>query len=315
MSDIHNLIISEGIVSASNQVEGRAGKSLVKIAASILSEESQAIGMTYSGFCLTSLPHNKLPDDQIWERHGHNIRLVIDPGLIDINGKSVRIGVPYGINARIILYYLQTKAVKSRSPKIELGGSFAEWIRRMGLSDGGKQRENLAEQIKRISACNLVFFWKTEEAKGMKRSAFVNEFIMLDSKRSSNDNGWRNEITLNEDFFKSLVDHPVPIWEPAVIALKNKSMAFDIYIWLAYRLHVLTKATPITWSAIQDQFGAGFSTVRSFRQKFKESLEFAKAVYPDACVDVTETGVTLYPSRPPVDHKVMVSLAGKARAR
>ena len=41
---------------------------LVDIAAEVMADESQRIGISYTGFCLTSLPHKRLPDDQTWRR-------------------------------------------------------------------------------------------------------------------------------------------------------------------------------------------------------------------------------------------------------
>jgi hypothetical protein len=194
-----------------------------------------------------------------------------------------------------------------------------EWLQRMGLSVGGKQYQDTKDQAERISACTLSFLYsftaKDKEYNGLSKSSFIDDAFFAREGVAANDTDWQNEVTISDKFFKALTDHPVPLWEPAIRELGNRSMAIDIYVWLAYRLHVLTKATPITWSAIQDQFGAGFSAVRSFRQAFKESLEFAKAVYPDAYLDVTETGVTLFPSRPPVDHKTMISFAGKSRSK
>ena len=44
---------------------------LVDIAADVMADENQQIGISYTGFCLTSLPHKRLPDEQIWEKKGH----------------------------------------------------------------------------------------------------------------------------------------------------------------------------------------------------------------------------------------------------
>ncbi len=77
-------------------------------------------------------------------------------------------------------------------------------------------------------------------------------------------------------------------------------MALDIYIWLAYRLHALTQPAPISWTSLHAQFGTGFKLVRQFKPQFLDALAAATAAYPDARIGVTETNVTLHPSRPPV---------------
>jgi hypothetical protein len=77
-------------------------------------------------------------------------------------------------------------------------------------------------------------------------------------------------------------------------------MSLDIYVWLAWRLHSLSKITPISWTAIHQQFGAGYAKLFHFKPGFTESLAAALAAYPQARVDVDETGIVLHPSRPPI---------------
>jgi hypothetical protein len=77
-------------------------------------------------------------------------------------------------------------------------------------------------------------------------------------------------------------------------------MSIDIYIWLAYRLHSLTKPTPISWPAIYTQFGSGFALMRQAKPKFIDALQLALAVYPEARVDVEKQGLVLHPSAPAV---------------
>jgi len=86
-------------------------------------------------------------------------------------------------------------------------------------------------------------------------------------------------------------------------------MALDVYCWLAYRLHSLSKPTPISWTAIRQQFGAGFRKTSHFKPSFMDNLELAHAVYPDAKLETNEQGLILYPSPPPVQ-KTAVSLGG-----
>jgi hypothetical protein len=74
----------------------------------------------------------------------------------------------------------------------------------------------------------------------------------------------------------------------------------DIYIWLAYRLHALQKDVEISWPSLHGQFGAEVTRLRFFREYFKPSLAIACAAYPEARIDVTERGIILRPSRPPI---------------
>jgi hypothetical protein len=73
---------------------------------------------------------------------------------------------------------------------------------------------------------------------------------------------WQDKVRLDPGFWRSLREHPVPVREEAIRAIGTRSLAIDVYIWLAYRLHALTKATPVSLTAIHGQFGAGFRLVR-----------------------------------------------------
>ena len=91
---------------------------------------------------------------------------------------------------------------------------------------------------------------------------------------------WQEKVRLDEGFLKSLREHPVPVREEAISAIGTRSLPIDIYIWLAYRLHVLTKPTPVSWLSLHSQFGAGFKKVRQFKPTMFDGLSMALPVYP-----------------------------------
>jgi len=299
---IHQLVLIHGLERAREMVPVKQ-RPLVDIAAEIMADDRQAIGISYTGFCLTSLPHKRLPDDQPWQKHGHRITLLVEPGRLQTQAGDLKLyGVPYGARARMILLYLQTQAVRTGSPQVALGRSMRDWMERMGLAIGGETVKSLREQSARISSCTLKFFWEGEEDKGrgFKRASIVDsglEFAVSDSPQGTL---WEDQVVLDPTFYKALRDHPVPVQEAAIRALRDRSMSLDLYVWLAYRLHTLHKATPITWSAISAQFGAGFEKLFHFKPRFIEALAAAVAAYPEARVELTDTGITLFPSRPPV---------------
>jgi len=80
-------------------------------------------------------------------------------------------------------------------------------------------------------------------------------------------------------------------------------MAIDLYIWLAYRLHHLTRATRVPWPAVYRQFGAGFALQRQFKVHAREALALALAAYPEAQVKVDDEALTLLPSPAPVPER------------
>lgn len=300
MGQVHQLVLTFGKERAQQLAGSGVDPHLLDIASKVLTEESQAIGITYAGFCLTSLPHRRLPDDQVWKRTSRRLTLMIEPGRLP-QGERLY-GVPYGSRARLILLYLQTAAVKTNSPEIELGRSMREWMGRMRVSLGGKSYHDVREQANRISACRLTFSWEEGSKVNFIRDSVVagglQSFETVEDERA----GERTirSVRLSASFYEQLRRHPVPIWEPALGHIANQSMAIDVYIWLSYRLHCLRQPTPITWTALHGQFGAGFKNLAQFKPHFSQAVNMACTVYPEARVDIQKAGLVLHPSRPPV---------------
>jgi hypothetical protein len=306
MSELHDLILTHGHAAARSMVPIDERR-LVDAAAAVLAVEREEIGISYSGFALTSLPHKRIADDQVWEKVGHRLTLTVAPGrLPGRDGKTVPVGVPYGAYARLIMLYLQTQTIKTGNRRIELGRSMNAFLERLGLSVGGKTYERVWDQARRIAACNLVFSWQRTDGRAdfvkdnfITNGAFHVDFLAYDP---SQPRLWEDEVVLGEHFHRQLMAHPVPVLEQALREINNNSVAIDIYIWLAYRLHSLHQKEPILvrWPALATQFGSNYLRIRDFKRFFKDPLKLALAVYPDARVDVTDEGLLLWHSRPPI---------------
>ena len=296
MAEVHQLILQQGIAEARRQAVTKHERIVVEAAYQVLSEDAEKMGFSYSGFALTSLPH-KPQREGIWRREGHSITLIMQSGA-DRVGKLL--GLPYGSYARYILLFLQSQAVKTSSREIELGRSMRFWLGNMGLSIGGTTYRLVNEQARRISGCNLTFFTDRGTTELMRRGGFVDGAITMTDTLGDQPGLWQEKVLLNEEFYRALREHPVPLVESALRAIGPRSMVIDIYIWLCYRLHAIRKEMEIGWPALHGQFGAGYGRLRDFRADFIAGLELAVAVYPDARISIGDRGVILRPSRPAV---------------
>ena len=175
------------------------------------------------------------------------------------------------------------------------------WLARMGISGGGKNYRLVSEQARRISACRLTFLTEIPGAEFRQNGAFVQDAITLTAVADERQRAlWQDRVRLDAGFWRSLREHPVPVREEAVRAIGARSLALDVYVWLAYRLHSLTRPTPVTWTALHGQFGAGFKAIRQLKPTFRDALTLALAVYPEARVDLEGNGLVLHPSPPAV---------------
>jgi hypothetical protein len=297
MAEIHQFIIQRGIEEARRQAVTKHERLVIEAAYQVLSDDAEKMGFTYSGFALTSLPHKPQPE-LMWKRDGHNLTMLMQSG-VDRTGAPLCL--PYGSYARFILLFLQSEAIRTGSREVELGRSMRVWLSSMGLSIGGKTYKKVTEQARRISGCSLTFFADRQGAQIKSRGGFVKtEITMANTIDDEQPTLWQDRVLLDEDFYRALRDHPVPVSETALRAIGARSLVIDIYIWLAYRLHSLKRDVEVSWPALHNQFGAEVTRLRFFREYFKPSLAIACAAYPEANIGLSDRGIVLHPSRPPI---------------
>jgi len=264
MGAIHQLILRHGVAEARRASESDKGERLcVDAAHEVMSDEDGKIGIAHAGFAMAALPH-KRTSETVWERDSGQIKLLVESGL---DSHKQPTGIPYGSIARMILLYLQTQAVKTRSREVELGASMNAWLTAMDIPVGGKTYQIVREQSRRISRCRLTFFRRTSNAELVMNGAFVrNAILPLDTSSPNQIPLWQERVKLDEGFYQSLINHPLPLREAAIREILSRSLAIDVYIWLAYRLHVLSGPIEISWIALKGQFGEGYKELRFFRR-------------------------------------------------
>ena len=181
----------------------------------------------------------------------------------------------------------------------------------------GRNFKTVKEQIARLAAADFrLGLTDGDRNAETHKGTIVQSFNLWAEPVDGQRVFWPRSITLDERYFKSLVNHAVPLNAHALAALGHSAMALDIYAWLAQRLHRVNPRADafITWVALQHQFGEGFGRIRDFRRKFKLALKQVKAVYPAARFECDEGGMTLKNSAPPVA-KQMVQVIGASAAK
>ena len=303
MGTVHQLLEARGKAGA---LTADVDRRVVEAAAAYMGDEDGGVGFIYSGWAQAALPHRRLAPDAVWQITSERVRLLVEPGRRAVDfGEPEWVGVPYGSRARLILLFLQSEALRTNSREIELGRSLRAWLTRLGIPIGGKSFKDVREQAERISRCRLSFHVQAAGRAGLVNQNIVDTAMFVGSDDAAQGSLFVDTVKLSETFFEQLRRHPVPIEEPAIKALSNNSMALDVYCWLTYRLHVLQSPKPITWKALQSQFGNGYRGLHHFKPRFLENLHLACAVYPNANVEVDERGLTLKPSRPPIGPRLV----------
>ena len=299
MGELHQLVLDLGAERAREQAISKLDRQRTDAAIAVMQDDRFDLNVLHSAFALTALPHRNT-SQMIWERAGGQngeMLLRIESGY-GFDRKPM--GIPYGSLARLILIHLSTEAVRNNSKVVELGSSMRAFLRRMGISAGGKTYSLVREQALKIALCRLTLLNKRDRDTVISNGSFIKNAVIADDTGEIPLPLLQETVELDDAFFKSLTAHPLPLRESAIRQLSGRSTALDIYIFLSYRLHVLQRPLPITWKALHDQFGAGTASVSTFKQNFKDPLALAQAVYPEARLDLTDKGLTLYPSPSPV---------------
>lgn len=268
------------------------------------------LAFSHSGLCQTCLPHARPPNnDDIWQRSSGRFHLMVTPGVVrGDDGRAVRVGVPFGTRARLIMIFLQTEGVRSRT--VNLGRSMSAWIRSLGLPVTGGPRgtiQAIREQSLRIARCEFTLQWNAPATDGRGEETIIRDQRLVSGLslwQSGQDVGegarWSATVELTQEFHEHLRDHAVPLVRDAIAHLKDNSLGLDLYTLFAYRLQRLDRPLLLRWEALLAQVGSEVGRTSHLAQRVKAILPDVLAVYPDAKVEIVRHGLKLHPSRPPV---------------
>ena len=285
---------------------------LLDLAADIATSPPEDLAFTHSVLAQTSLPTTRPPDGmRRWERHQGRATLLVQAGEAIDPGtqKFIKLPLPYGPKARLLLMHLNTEAVRRQSPIIPVEDSMTAFFRRvMGRTLDGRQIRMLKDQLTSLAAASFSLGIIQGDDRALQvDTKVVTAFNLWFQKDDAQRVLWPSILRLSADYYESLTRFAVPLDERALAALAHSATALDIYCWLAQRLHRIPIAKPqlVPWSALYDQFGNGYREIRKFRRDFLKLLAQVKAAYPEARLSDDRRGITLAASPPPVAKRVI----------
>lgn len=270
---------------------------------------ADAIAYVHAVLSQIGLPRSPQKERE-WERTNGGASLLITAGKIFSRPRWVPQPLPQGPYARLILADISTYAVRHKTCVVPMESSAGAYMRdRLHLFPGGGKRgtyTSFKREAQALSAAHMELAVTSggllEQMKGSPIQSF-RAWMVDDGPQQAL---WPSELTLSEEFFRSLKAHAAPIDMRAYRALAHSALAQDIYTWLAHRLPRLHMPLGLPWSVLAEQFG-GYADVKRFREEFVKRLKEVRSVYPDAQVEVVrgrrgQTGgsLQLRHSRPPV---------------
>ena len=165
--------------------------------------------------------------------------------------------LPFGNLPRLLLAWVCTEAVQTRSRVLVLGPSLADFMRTLGIysSSGGKYTR-LRNQMDRLFSATVQLIYEDERGKATVSSLIADSTAFWwNPKRPEESTLWESKIELSEKFFNEIISHPVPLDMNTLAALKRCALGLDLYLWLT--------PTACSRSALRCAFPGGTSTASS----------------------------------------------------
>lgn len=256
------------------------------------------IGYVPQFMAYTSLPY-KAPKELVFCRENGALRLEMTA--------TKTFGLPFGVNARLVLIAIITAAKSAMSKKIWgtgkgekkgtiiLGDSLSDFVRRIGRYRTGGVNGDLhrvKEQLVRVANCDFCFIPITGNTLEMSKIPLASHLHLFNpdkARRKQNNDENTDEpdtreivIVLSADLLKYLEEYrPIPIDLRIVGHLKNSAQAIDIYMWLCCRFFKQhDKPIAIPWDKLRKQFGSAAIRKIDFQRNFTMQLKKVLKWYP-----------------------------------
>ncbi len=260
-------------------------------------QEAGALGFMARALVQATMPH-KAPKEMRFVRTNGAFRL-------EMVALQSDIGLPYGTIPRLMMSWISTEAVRTKSPVLVLGDSLSAFMNELGMvPTGGRWGSitRLRKQAMRLFTTAVSCMFQSGDPQARARSA--RNILIADAY----DEYWwkprdpeqrqlfESTVTLSSRFFEEIVRSPVPIDLRTLKALAKSPLAIDIYVWLTYRMSYLRRETPIPWPALEMQFGSEYGRTRDFKAAFLQHLKSVQKMYPAAKIAASDDGLVLRPS-------------------
>ena len=177
--------------------------------------------------------------------------------------------IPYGSYARILLLWICTQAVITKTRVIKFP-TITKLLNELGLSKHGKLVHAINEQIDLLRGCKITYHRAGQPAPITLYKVEPDGSIMLSGA-----------------FYSRLTHAPVPVDIHALTSIRKSTLAMDLLMFLSYRLPKIDtdNAVDIGLDLLGKQLGSNYSRMSNFRDDgLKKALVAVHEIYPAANV-------------------------------
>lgn len=178
-----------------------------------LQDAPDEITYQHSILCQTGLPYRDPgADARAWDRKQGNAALRVSAGeaLNPETGQWEQIGLPWGPKARLVLLHLNSEAIRTRNPRVDVGESLTAFVKRLGLDAKGRNIASIKDQVGALSAATIRMAFSGPLGSYQLDSKVVSGFELWMPKDERQRVLWPSYVDLSLDYFASLTAHAVP---------------------------------------------------------------------------------------------------------
>ena len=241
---------------------------------------------------LCTLPHSDPGDVPGWSRTNGNLTLSIQPGFNRKTGKNY--GIPYGIIPRLIMVWIVTEILRTKSRRLELGNRLSDFLIKLGLdpSRGGERSDarRVRQEMEKLFH-SIISFEYSINIENQNGSAWLSMQVAPEGVLWWSDK-YPDQLTLfgtsgswievGEKFFQAVMSAPCPLDIRVVRHIKDSSLGIDLYTILnreAFRAMKDDKPRFLAWEWLHEQTGNEYNRLDHFRRDALVQVEAIMAVH------------------------------------
>lgn len=258
-------------------------------------------------FVLATLPHSDPAPKPVWRRQNGRFTLTVYP-CVDPNNQPLH---PYGSIPRLLLFWIVGEAARTKSRRLELGATLADFMRDVGLNPatgGGKRGDakRLRDQMDRLFRARITFEDTSAAPNGSRWAGMPIADVtqVWWSRCPSQPALFGSFVVLGEAFFDAITTKPVPVDRRALRELRASPLCLDLYAWATHRVHTSRgQGGFIPWNGLSRQIGSAYADPKNFQKAASLALRKVASVYPGLNYQCEPGGVRLLPSRTAIPRK------------
>lgn len=259
-------------------------------------KDARALGFMARSLIQATLPHRKVIENEFIRKNGLFTLSIVNRS---------KIGIPYGSIPRLLLAWITTEAIRTKERHLILGKTLSSFMSELNLTPKSGRLgtiSRLKEQMKRLFSASISCTYDDGKSWAIQNVNPVSKSnLWWDPWEVNKSNFSESAITLNEDFFREIVDSPVPIDLRVLKPLARSPLAIDVYCWLTYRVSYLKQNASIPWGVLQLQFGSGYPQTqrgkRDFKRAFIRELKKISIFYKKANFEIEQEFLVLKSSK------------------